>query len=158
MMLVVGLPMLAGLTLPALAKAKNRTETFKCLSNVKELNAAALRYAEANAGRLPQGTNWCDVLRPHVRVQSVFYCPRQKSQLCGYGFNAALSGRALNEVNPATVMFFEIPGGWNVSGGLEQILQDPRHPKSVSVVLVDGTAQPATRATVEEMLRWDRSF
>ena len=153
-MLVFGLPMLAGLMLPALAKAKDRAQTINCFSNVKELGATARTFVERNDGVLPQGTNWCDVLRPHVRAQNVFYCPREKSQLCGYGFNAALSGRTLSEVNPATVMFFEIPVGWNVSGGPEQMLSRPRHHRFINVVFVDGTARQVTQDGTGD-LRWE---
>lgn len=145
---------LAGLMLPALAKAKERAQTINCLSNVKQLGAAARTYATGSGGRLPQGTNWCDVLRPHVGAQKVFHCPSEKSLLCGYGFNAALSGLSVNDVDPATVMFFEIPGGWNVSGGPEQILPRARHGQIITVVFADGSAQQVQQFAAPN-LRWE---
>jgi prepilin-type processing-associated H-X9-DG protein len=153
-MLVFGLPMMAGLTLPALAKAKDRAQTIRCTQNMRQLGLAARMYAQGSGDRLPHGTNWCDALQPHVAGQNVFYCPKEKSQLCGYGYNAALSGRLTTEVNAATVMFFEIPGGWNVIGGPEQMLQQPRHWKIVNIGFADGSVQQV-RESALQTLRWD---
>ena len=154
-MLLFALPVMAGLLLPALAKAKDRAQTVNCMSNVRQLGVAARTYAQSSGGRLPYATNWCDVLQSHVTGQNVFYCPAEKSQLCGYGYNAALSGLVVSEVNPSTVMFFEIPGGWNVSGGPEQMLQDARHGrKTFTVVFADGSAHQMTLAALQT-LRWD---
>jgi len=154
-MLLFALPVMAGLLLPALAKAKDRAQTVNCMSNLRQLGVAARTYAQSSGDRLPYATNWCDVLQPHVTRQNVFYCPAEKSQLCGYGYNAALSGLVLSDVNPLTVMFFEIPGGWNVSGGPEQMLQDARHGrKTFTVVFADGSAHQMTLSALQN-LRWD---
>lgn len=149
------LPVLAGLLLPALAKAKQRAQSVNCMSNLRQLGVAARTYAQSSGDRLPYATNWCDVLQPHVARQNVFNCPGEESQLCGYGYNAALSGRIVSEVDPLTVMFFEIPAGWNVSGGPEQMLQDGRHGrKTFTVVFADGSAHQMTHAALQN-LRWD---
>ncbi len=140
--------------LPALVKAKQRAQAINCKSNLHQLGVAARTYAQSSGGRLPSATNWCDLLQPQLTRQNIFYCPAEKSQLCGYGFNAALSGRLLNEVNPSTVMLFEIPGGWNVSGGPEQMLQNGRHGRTFSVVFADGSAQQLTLPALQN-LRWD---
>jgi prepilin-type processing-associated H-X9-DG protein len=153
-MLVFGLPMFAGMTLPALAKAKQRAQAINCMNNLRQLGVAARTYAQSSGNRLPYATNWCDVLQPHVNRQNVFYCPAEKSQLCGYGYNAALSGLVVSDVNPSTVMFFEIPGGWNVSGGPEHMLQERRHGTSLNVVFVDGSARQMTLSALQN-LRWD---
>ena len=156
-MFLVGIPLIAigaGLALPALAKAKQRAQAVNCMNNLRQLGVAARTYAQSSGERLPYATNWCDVLQPHVNRQNVFYCPAEKSQLCGYGYNAALSGRVVSEVNPLTVMFFEIPGGWNVSGGPEQMLQERRHGPNLYVVFVDGSAQQMSLSALQN-LRWD---
>ena len=152
--LVFGVPIMAGLTLPALAKAKARAQTIKCTQNLRQLGLAARIHAQNSGDRFPDGTNWCDTLQAHVGKQDVFYCPAEKSQLCGFGYNAALSGRATDEVNSLTVMFFEIPGGWNVSGGPEQMLQDPRHGRVVNVGFADGSVQQVSESALQT-LRWD---
>lgn len=153
-MLVFALPVIAGLTLPALAKAKQRAQTIKCTQNLRQLGLAARLYAQNSDDRFPNETNWCDALQAHVGKQDVFYCPAEKSQLCGFGYNAALSGRAVDEVNSLTVMFFEIPGGWNVSGGPEQMLHSPRHGRVINVGFADGSVQQVSESALET-LRWD---
>lgn len=153
-MLIFGLPMIAGLTLPALAKAKERSQTIKCTQNLRQLGLATRIYAQNSGDKLPGATNWCDVLQQHVGGQNVFYCPTEKSQLCGYGYNAALSGLGVNEVNSSTVMFFEIPGGWNVSGGPEQMLQEGRHRRVVNVGFADGSVQQVSESALLG-LRWE---
>jgi prepilin-type processing-associated H-X9-DG protein len=153
-MLVFGLPTMAGLLLPALAKAKQRAQSINCMNNLRQLGVAARTYAQSSGDRLPYATNWCDVLQQHVGGQNVFYCPAEKSQLCGYGYNAALSGLVVSEVDPLTVMFFEIPGGWNVSGGPEQMLQERRHGPNLNVVFADGSARQMTLSVLQNQ-RWD---
>jgi prepilin-type processing-associated H-X9-DG protein len=153
-MLLFGLPVMAGMLLPALAKAKQRAQSINCMNNLRQLGVAARTYAQSSGDRLPYATNWCDVLQPHVNRQNVFYCPAEKSQLCGYGYNAALSGLVVGDVNPLTVMFFEIPGGWNVSGGPEQMLQERRHGPNLNVVFADGSAHQMTLSALQN-LRWD---
>ena len=59
---------LAGLLLPALARAKAKGQGVKCLSNVKQMELAWQMYADDNDGRLipnldgtgnPTNTTWC---------------------------------------------------------------------------------------------------
>jgi len=145
---------LPAMFLPALAKAKARAQTIQCGNKMQELAAAAKAYAQNSGNKLPDASNWCDVLKPHLKNQNAFYCPSEDSQLCGYGFNGALSGRSLDEVNPSTVLFFEIPGGWNVSGGPEQMLPDPRHLRNYNVVYVNGKREQLTHSAVQNV-RWD---
>ena len=45
---------LAGLLLPALAKAKDKARKIKCTSNLRQISMAVLLYVPDNAGRLPQ--------------------------------------------------------------------------------------------------------
>jgi len=53
---VIGI--LAGLLLPALAKAKHAARRVECLSNKKQLGLAWMLYADDNDGRLaPNGYN-----------------------------------------------------------------------------------------------------
>jgi hypothetical protein len=139
--------------LPAFSKARQRAQSVNCVNNLKDLAMAARVYASNSGGRLPNETNWCDVLRPHVSSPRVFHCRAGESQLCTYGFNSALSGRNLDGVHPMTVMFFEIPGGWNVSGGPEQMIQRSRHIRSYCVVFADGSARQLQEPQLST-LRW----
>ena len=142
------------LLLPALAKAKARAQTINCVSNLKQLALAARIYANNSGDKFPNASNWCDAIQSHAGSERVFHCPADRNTLCSYGYNAALSGKTESQVNPATVMFFEIPGGWNVSGGAEQLIQKSRHHRIINVAFANGSVQQVTQERLSE-LRWD---
>src|SRR6476660_9645152 len=48
---------LAALLLPALNAAKNRAKRTACLSNLKQVNAGLLMYADDNSGAMPKQSN-----------------------------------------------------------------------------------------------------
>ena len=153
-MLLFAIPMFAGLMLPAVAKAKGRAQTINCVSNLKQLALAARMYANDSDDKFPNASNWCDAIQSHAGSQKIFHCPADRNTLCSYGYNAALSGRDESKVHPATVMFFEIPGGWNVSGGPEQLIQKSRHHRIVNVAFANGSVQQMTQERLSE-LRWE---
>ncbi len=79
---------LAGLLLPALAKARNMAYRARCTSNLRQIGLAMQQYANDNGGRLPadtyddsnaqRGTSnpWDWVIREYLDNQDgVFYCP-----------------------------------------------------------------------------------
>lgn len=153
-MLIFAIPVFAGLTLPALAKAKGRAQTINCVNNLKQLALAARMYAKDSGEKFPNASDWCDAIQSYVGSQKVFHCPADRNTLCSYGYNAALSGQVETKVHPATVMFFEIPGGWNVSGGPEQLIQKSRHLRIVNVAFADGSVQQMRQDRLSE-LRWE---
>jgi prepilin-type processing-associated H-X9-DG protein len=152
-MLLTAIPMVAGLTLPALAKAKARAQNINCVNNLRQLALAARMYANDSKDRFPEATNWCDAIKSYVGSQRVYHCPADRNTLCGYGYNAALSGQLESEIHPTTVLFFEIPGGWNVSGGPEQLIHNSRHMKNVNVAFADGSVRQVRQDDLEQ-LRW----
>ena len=74
---------LAGLLLPALAKAKEKARNVKCLNNLKQCGMAVLMYAHDNEGRFlldgaPPGSNtWATLVHSngYQPVLDVFLCP-----------------------------------------------------------------------------------
>jgi prepilin-type N-terminal cleavage/methylation domain-containing protein/prepilin-type processing-associated H-X9-DG protein len=74
---------LAGLLLPALAKAKEKAKNAKCLSNLKQCGLAVLMYAHDYEGRflldgLPAGSNtWATLVHSNGYQANldVFVCP-----------------------------------------------------------------------------------
>ncbi|MBI3852071.1 MAG: prepilin-type N-terminal cleavage/methylation domain-containing protein [Verrucomicrobia bacterium] len=118
---------LAGLLLPALAKAKEKAKAIKCLSNMRQIGIGYVMYAEDNnntlvpaavAGALPQGTaiiyepdktDWPDLVRSYMGPSAstnpaIFTCPSIiASADRGAGFGIGLSlGELAGWVDPAT--------------------------------------------------------
>jgi len=80
---------LAALLLPALSKAKESARRTQCASNLKQILAAALIYADENGDRLPaqptdgqpvravggDGRNYYDLLMPYTVAPALWLCP-----------------------------------------------------------------------------------
>jgi prepilin-type processing-associated H-X9-DG protein len=150
---IFGMAFLAGLLLPALAKARQKAQTVNCINNMKQLGLAARMYAEENHNKLPASKNWSDLLSPTVRNPKAFVCPTDPTHRSSYSFNAKLSEKNPNEVNPSTVLFFESTGDWNSSGGPEDMVTK-RHGSYVVVCFADGSVRQI-RSTNVDTLRWD---
>jgi prepilin-type processing-associated H-X9-DG protein/prepilin-type N-terminal cleavage/methylation domain-containing protein len=94
---------LAGLLLPALAKAKDKAHAIKCLSNQKQMALAYTLYASDQNDRIvtlylfipsppgsfypdPKVTWWPNLLRPYLPSTNILACPKVKT-----GFGSSLS-------------------------------------------------------------------
>ena len=155
------LPILAGLLLPALARARSQARTFRdarniqCVNNLKQLGLAVRLYSNDNKDKFPIAAKWCDTIQPDVGGQtSVFQCPSDRGAQCTYAFNARLSGMEEGKISPNTVMIFESQGGWNLSGGPELMIKQPRHGNTFSVCLADGSVQQVTPERLSQLV-WD---
>jgi prepilin-type processing-associated H-X9-DG protein len=156
LLLLVSLP--AAMLLPALAHAKQKAASIRCMSNVKQLNVGLMMYADDNKERFPAGNAWCDSLITYLGGSTnAFVCPQgARNQRCHYALNAGLAGHGMKEVQaPAqTVLVFESDGGWNVSGGRELFPAKPRHSGAYAVGFADGHAE-MVRAERLGRLRWE---
>ncbi|HOY58965.1 MAG TPA: DUF4190 domain-containing protein [Verrucomicrobiota bacterium] len=154
------MPVMAGIMLPALAKAKSQAQSITCMNNLKQLALGALMYANDYNDQLPPADAWCDaVLKYTAGSEAVFHCPSgAPGQRCHYGYNARLTGKSLASVKDPdkVVLFFEVDGGWNVSGGPELMLASPRHARARGVAYLDGHCVMIRNDSREiENLRWD---
>jgi prepilin-type processing-associated H-X9-DG protein len=143
------------LLLPALAKAKQKAQAIHCVNNVRELAIAMRIYTTDNHDRFPAATNWCDTLRSQAGMTNVFHCPADSSRSrCSYAFNAQLAGMEVGKVAPEVVMIFEANGGWNLSGGEELVLTQPRHRRVIVVGFADGHVEQVTASRLSQ-LQWN---
>lgn len=84
--------MLAGLILPALARAKEKARAVQCLNNLKQIGLAAVMYSNENNDALLRsqhnGTSWLAQLRPLVGT-NLYRCPSDpnKTRLFSYAIN-----------------------------------------------------------------------
>ncbi len=152
---LVLLPLFAALLLPAFSSAHQKARSINCMNNIKQLSVTLRIYAGDNQNHYPAATNWCDAILSDVGTTNTFHCPADSSgSRCSYAFNARLSGVEDGKADPNTVMIFESPGGWNVSGGQELMLAKPRHGRVVAVGFADGHVEMVTESRLPD-LRWD---
>ena len=155
-MLLFCIPMMAALTLPALAQAKQKAQRISCAGNMKHLALAVRMYADDHNGQLPPAATWCDAIQSNVGSSKVFQCPSEPGRRCAYAFNAKLDGKKDNEIDPQTVLLFESDAGWNGSGGAAE-LKPHRHSTrsgSVNVAFGDGSIRSVPRSQLGT-LRWE---
>jgi len=155
------IPIGAAMLLPALAAAKGRAMTIQCLNNARQLSQAARLYAGDHKDHFPEATNWCDALKTYVGDTSkVYKCPAANTlDGCDYTYNAQVAGLEISSVNPETVLLFESKDGWNLSGGSDMLLSEPRHGnrgrmKTVTVAFADGHVEELTQDRIRQ-LRWE---
>ena len=90
---------------------------------------------------------------PYVKYSLIRFV--STGQRCHFGFNAQLSGVDLSKIEfpVQTVLFFETDGGWNVSGGREMLLTQPRHLRTVALGFVDGHVELLNLSRLDNV-RW----
>ncbi len=153
-MLFVSIFFMTALTLPALARAKQKAETIRCVNNMKQLALAVKIYALDHNDQFPPAATWCDAIQRNVGSSKVFQCPADPSRRCAYAFNAKLDGKKDGEISPETVLLFESDIGWNGSGGAGELKPHRHSNRSVIVALADGTIRQIPRSQLDT-LRWE---
>ena len=149
------MPFFAALMLPALASAKQKAQTINCVNNLKQLSIAVRMYSADHKNQFPPAATWCDAIRSYAGSEKIFQCPAgDAGKRCHYAFNAKLDGLDAGKVSPDTVLFFETEGGWNVGGGPELMLKQPRHRRVFVFAFADGHVEQSTGSRLDA-LRWD---
>ena len=153
-MLFVSIPIMAAMTLPALAQAKQRAQQINCVNNMKQLALAVRIYASDHNDQLPPAATWCDAIQSAVGSPKVFQCPSEPGRRCAYAFNAKLAGKKEGEFDPQTVLLFESDAGWNGSGGAAELKPHKHSSRTLNVALADGSVQQLPRSRLNT-LRWE---
>ena len=121
------LGILAGLLLPAFARAKDKARDTICLNNLKQLAVAVSLYADDHAGRVPTAERQpsnpviatnplpriCNVLASYVaNTSNIFQCPKdtlppQRFPIEGssYEWNYTFNGEPLNNLSTRKINF-----------------------------------------------------
>jgi prepilin-type processing-associated H-X9-DG protein len=165
-MLLLSIPFMAGLTLPAIARARHRAALFSlstarqqaeiihCSGNLKILALGVKLYAQNHANQLPPAAAWCDAIQGDIGSPGTFQCVTEPSRRCAYAFNAKLAGKKDNEIDPVTVMLFESDLGWNGGAGPGALKPHKHSSQYVNVALADGSVKAVPRSQLKT-LRWD---
>jgi hypothetical protein len=153
-LLLFSVPMMAGMTLPAMAQAKQRAQAINCVNNLKQLGLAVKLYALDHNDRFPPAVTWCDMILTNVGSAKVFECPSEPGRRCAYAFNVRLDGKKTDEINPQTVLLFESEAGWNGSGGSDVLKPHQHSSRTVNVALADGAVMQVALAQLAT-LRWE---
>lgn len=139
-------------------KIRGNAQTMQCVNNLKQITLVAHVYSSEHQQTFPPAKTWCDILQADLGgavAAKIFKCNGDSSnQRCNYGYNARLSGVKEADVNPQTVMFFEINGGWNVSGGPELLMNTFRHGEIINLVLADSSVRQVPLSAAMQ-LRWN---
>ncbi len=156
-LLLISVPFVAALGLPALAKAKQRAQTIDCMNHMKQIDLALIMYANDNK-QFPPAAAWCDLTTGYLGPKSatILKCGAADANVRShYAMNAALANVPLNQIqSPAqTVLTFETDGGWNLAGGPELLLKNFRHGGVVLVGFADGHCEAVSRGRLNR-LNW----
>lgn len=104
---LIGLPLSYEL-IHDFASARNARHRVQCLTHLKQLSAALLRYADAHQHHLPDAENWREAIRPYLKPDEDLACPDAKTG-DGYAFEPRLSNVDLRllEFPTETILLYE---------------------------------------------------
>ena len=137
------LPVMAAMLLPALAKAKQRAQAISCMNNVRQINLALIMYADDHGGKLPPTDRWNDLLKPYTGgSDAMFHCPAQPPGRCSYAINAVVDGDKVPDANKAkSILVFSSVEGWNQSGNPQNAVPHNHSRSMITVGYADGHAE-----------------
>jgi hypothetical protein len=156
-LMLLMLPLMAAMLLPALARAKSKAQTITCMNNMKQLNLALLMYATDHKDRLPPADKWCDLIQPYTGGSTaLFHCPTEAAGRCSYAYNAALGNQLTTDLknNDKLVLVFTSSEGWNQAGGSASLTPHAHDKRRVLIGYADGHVEVARPEALRSLL-WE---
>jgi prepilin-type processing-associated H-X9-DG protein len=147
------LPLMVGITMPALVRTKHLAQRMACGTNMRNLGIAIRMYADDHDNKFPTGSKWCDLLVEHAGVDRMIYkCPGATEGPSNYAMNENVVGMG-PVAKPDLVLLFETHPGWNQTGGPEILTTENHRGEGCNVVFVDSHVEFVTTQELNR-LRW----
>lgn len=151
-MIVSSLPVLAGMLVPAFAKARDRAETITSLNNLKAISVVQRAWTAENGDKMPPPA-WTATLSRGGGLTNVSLSAFGGK--VGYAYNIAVAGMDASQVPADTVVFFETDQARpDVCGGRDLLRRGRSRGARVCVVFSDGSALQV-RPGKADSLRWN---
>ena len=155
--MLVAMPMWLAILFPVFAKAREKAQESRCLSNMNQLALGFVLYVADWDAHMPLAENWQDAILPKLSGSAIPFeqlvkCPGSREGF-GYGYNRALGGLAHLDIKCPVycVLLFEMDAKGNASGGREN-LAAPRHPVDYIFAYADGHCKPLSRPFLSNAL------
>jgi len=140
------------LVIPAASTALDLARGLYSAERLERLCKAAIRYSEANKGRLPSASDWPQALG--IRDEDLMDTSQPQAGRC-YAINAGVAGKGFPVPQARkTVLFFECAPGTPPAGGPKDLPPKPRYGGSHGIGFCDGHVE---RVFPDELggLIWD---
>lgn len=114
LLLAVILLCIAGAVLPGYFQSQRAVRRVMAISDLKLLTLAAQLYALDSDGRMPEGRNWCDLLRTQLGTNSTDPLTREGLDKlfarsgCGFAINRECAGQPLDSLPEDAVVFLPV--------------------------------------------------
>jgi hypothetical protein len=153
--MVLMLPVMAAMLLPALARAKQRAQSINCMNNVKQINLALIMYANDHKDTFPPADQWCDLIKPYTGGSTgMLHCPAEPPGKCSYSLNSDLANKkpsGLGQSPAVTVLVFSSADGWNTAGGPGAVVSHNHDTRYVIIGFADGHTERVSKERVPSL-------
>jgi len=148
------LPLMLGITMPALVRTKHQAQRMACATNMRDLGKALMIYANDHGDKFPTSSKWCDLLIQHAGAnRQMFRCPSDPEGPCSYAMNENVAELGPSSSQSDLVLLFETHPGWNQVGGREILTTENHRGEGCNVVFVDSHVEFVKKQELNR-LRW----
>jgi len=150
------MPIMLAILMPALSKAKQSAQRIVCASNLKCLSTATIVYMNDHDDKHPTPEQWCDLLIQEAGVSpQSFRCPLDPEESFSYAINENLSKLEPGQGDPKMVAIFEADIGRNGVGGQDDVVlrHDQHQGVGCNFTFVDGHVEFVAEDRIAD-LQW----